>query len=240
MATPSTASLVQERLGATRAGAYDLSCACAGFVYALSQVAAQAHAGLLRAALVVGAETLSRFVDWDDRDTAVLFGDGAGAVVVEADALPRASLLAFELGSDGSGALDLHLPARCGRSLQMNGAAVFRFAGRTIVESTRRVLDHSGLQTQDVDWFVTHQANQRILDYAVTKLGIPPQRVLHNLDRYGNTSAASIPLVLAEAAQTGKLRAGDRVLMVGYGAGLAWGSCLMEWGSSTTRNGGSR
>jgi 3-oxoacyl-[acyl-carrier-protein] synthase-3 len=111
---------------------------------------------------------------------------------------------------------------------------------RAILADEQRVLDHSGLQTQDVDWFVTHQANQRILDYAVTKLGIPPQRVLHNLDRYGNTSAASIPLVLAEAAQTGKLRAGDRVLMVGYGAGLAWGSCLMEWGSSTTRNGGSR
>jgi 3-oxoacyl-[acyl-carrier-protein] synthase-3 len=234
---PASASLVQAGLGATNAGAYDLACACAGFVYALAHALSQVHAGLARRVLVVGAETLSRITDWGDRSTCVLFGDGAGAALVEADVHGEEQLLALELGSDGTRSLDLHVPSQGDPYMRMNGPAVYRFAGRIIVESAQRLLDHCGLGVEDVDWLVPHQANQRILDLAVARLGLDPARALANLDRYGNTSAASIPLVLADAAADGKLRHGDRLLVVGYGAGLAWGSVLITWNSSAARGG---
>jgi 3-oxoacyl-[acyl-carrier-protein] synthase-3 len=242
MSFPSTAQLVQDRLGANGAAAFDLSCACTGFVYALSHAVTMVHAGYARSALVVGAERLSAYLDWSDRSTCVLFGDGAGAVLVERDVLSRDALFAFEIASEGSSGAELSVgpaPDDAGalagvappdQTVKMNGREVFRFASRIIVESLDSIFRATGLGPAEIDWYAPHQANQRIIDHAIARTGIPTERVLANLDRYGNTSAASIPIVLCEAAEQGKLRAGQRVLLVGYGAGLAWGSCVMEWG----------
>jgi 3-oxoacyl-[acyl-carrier-protein] synthase-3 len=240
---PATAALVQERIGAVGAASYDLACACTGFVYAIAQAVLQLHLGFGRRALVVGAETLSRLVDWDDRGTAVLVGDGAGAVVLEADAVEAPALFAADLGAAGSAGAELLVPMPGwapraeGRVIQMNGREVYRFASRFVVESVQRVVDGAEVALDEIDWVVFHQANQRILEHIAEKLGLPGERVLSNLDRYGNTSAASIPLVLAEAVQQGKLTPGQRVLLVGYGAGLAWGSCLLSWGNATNVEG---
>jgi 3-oxoacyl-[acyl-carrier-protein] synthase III len=240
---PATAALVQERLGASGAVSYDLGCACTGFVYAVIQAVLQLHLGFGRRALVVGAETLSRLVDWEDRGTALLAGDGAGAVVVEADAVAEPALFAVDMGAEGSRGAELLVPMpgwaarENGRVVHMNGREVFRFASRIVVESVKRVAEGAQVGLDEIDWVVFHQANQRILEHIAGKLGLPAERVLSNLDRYGNTSAASIPLVLAEAVQQGKLRAGQRVLLVGYGAGLAWGSCLLSWGNATNVEG---
>jgi 3-oxoacyl-[acyl-carrier-protein] synthase-3 len=251
MSFPSTAQLVQHRLGAVGAAAFDLSCACTGFVYAVSFAATMLHGGSARSALIIGAERLSSMLDWSDRATSVLFGDGAGALLLERDVLSSEALFAFEIGSEGSMGAELSVgaaPPGAGaldglplaeRTVKMNGREVFRFASRIIVESVGRIFELTGLEPDEIDWYAPHQANQRIIDHAVARTGIPPERVLSNLDRYGNTSAASIPIVLCEAAEQGKLRAGQRVLLVGYGAGLAWGSCVMEWGSDDGGGGGS-
>ena len=240
---PPTAPLVATALGMTGLAAYDTNAVCSGFIYGLTQATGMIESGAARKVVVVGAETLSRIVDWNDRATCVLFADGAGAVLVEADdGEPGTCILGFELGSDGTGRDDLHVRAGGSRMpstsegvtnadlcIHMNGREVFRFATRILVESANRLLQASGLTVGDVDLLVAHQANERILDHASDKLGIARERVVMNLDRYGNTSSASIPLALDEARETGMLKEGALVLMVGFGAGLTWGSVLVRW-----------
>ncbi len=223
--TPATAARLAALLGATRAAAYDVSAACTGFVYALAQASAAIAAGLAERALVVGAEVLSQATDWDDRVTAILFGDGGGAVTLERVA--RGGFLGFELGCDGSHADDLVLPL--GGTISMNGPAVYRFSTREVPSSVRRLLDRCAATIDDVDLYAPHQSNMRIIDHTIRRLGLPREKLLANIDRVGNTSAASIPLVLAEAVRAGRLAPGTTVLMTAVGAGLTWGSALIEW-----------
>ena len=234
MAFPSTAALLADVLGATEAAAYDLSAGCTGFVYALAQAYGMVGAGLSRRALVVGGDLLSRILDWQDRSTLVLFGDGAGAVVLEPADDP--GFLGFELGADGGGGRNLWLPGSGSRLFEqperyvkMNGREVFKFATRILVRSANDVLERCGVAVDEVDVYVPHQANVRIIDHAAKKLGFPQEKVVINVDRYGNTSSGSIPLALADAVEDGRLRAGQLVLMTGMGAGLTWGSALMRW-----------
>jgi 3-oxoacyl-[acyl-carrier-protein] synthase III len=234
MMFPSTSAILADRLGATDAAAYDLSAGCTGFMYAVAQAYGMVASGLSRRALVVGGDVLSRILDWTDRSTVVLFGDGAGAVVLEP--VDEAGFLAFELGADGAGGEHLWLPGSGSRRFEdpdqfvkMNGREVFKFATRILVQSGEAVLDRYGATIDDVDVYVPHQANVRIIDHATKRLGIPSDRVVINVDRYGNTSSGSIPLALAEAQADGRLRAGKLVLMTGMGAGLTWGSALMRW-----------
>jgi 3-oxoacyl-[acyl-carrier-protein] synthase III len=223
---PATASVVQHELG-TGGGAMDLAAACSGFVYGLVAAEGQLRMGLRRV-LLIGAETMSRIVDWGDRGTAILFGDGAGAVVLDAIGEPgRGGLLGWDLGNDGS--LRHILWADAGGPIHMDGPEVFRRAVRVVVESSLRALDHAGLAPGDVDLLVPHQANQRIIDAACGRLGIPPERAVSVIEHTGNTSAASIPLALADAAQAGRIAAGDRLLLVGFGAGMSWASAVVEW-----------
>jgi 3-oxoacyl-[acyl-carrier-protein] synthase III len=234
MMFPSTSALLADQLGAADAAAYDLSAGCTGFMYALAQAYGMLAAGLSQRALVVGGDVLSRILDWTDRSTVVLFGDGAGAVVLEASSEP--GFLAFELGADGAGGEHLWLPGSGSRKFEdpeqfvkMNGREVFKFATRVLVQSASAVLDKCGMTIDDVEVYVPHQANVRIIDHATKKLGIPSDRVVVNVDRYGNTSSGSIPLALADAQADGRLRPGSLVLMTGMGAGLTWGSALMRW-----------
>ena len=234
MMFPSTSAILADVLGAREAAAYDLSAGCTGFMYALAQAYGMVASGLSRRALVVGGDVLSRILDWSDRSTVVLFGDGAGAVVLEPSAEP--GFLAFELGADGGGGEHLWLPGSGSRTfdepdrlVKMNGREVFKFATRVLVSSAEAVLERYGAEVEDVDVYVPHQANVRIIDHATKKLGIPSERVVINVDRYGNTSSGSIPLALADAQADGRLRPGGLVLMTGMGAGLTWGSALMRW-----------
>jgi 3-oxoacyl-[acyl-carrier-protein] synthase III len=240
MIFPSTAAILADRLGAADAAAYDLSAGCTGFMYGITQAAGMLASDLSRRALVIGADVLSKVMNFADRSTCVLFGDGAGAVVLEPVAAE--GFLGFELGADGAGGVDLHMPAGGSRlptsaetvagglhTVQMNGRQVFKFATRVLVSSAERLLERTGVAVEDVDVYVPHQANVRIIDHAVAKLGIPEERVVVNVDRYGNTSSASIPLALAEAVADGRVRKGSMVLMTGMGAGLTWGSALMRW-----------
>ncbi len=242
MIFPPTASFISGAIGADGAAAFDLSAACTGFVYALSAGSAYVASGQADRVLVVGADVVSKMLDWEDRSTAVLFGDGAGAVLLEHAVEDEEGIIGFDLGNDPGGADLLSLPAGGSRLpassetiagrrhfIQMNGREVYKFAARIIVSSARKVLADHGLGIEDVDLFVPHQANIRIIESAAKKLGIPPERVFTNLERYGNTSCASIPICLDEAASAGKLQHGDLVLMVGFGAGLSWGSCLVRW-----------
>ena len=229
---PSVAATIADRVGAHAAGAVDVSAACTGWVYAVNHAVTQIQAGLAEHVLVVGSETLSKVLNWEDRSTCILFGDGAGACVISAGAVAE-TVLGIELGADGAHGNDLIVGALRGtKVIEMDGPAVFRFATSVMVESTRRILDACGMAIDDVDWIVPHQANIRIIDNAVKRLGADPDRVLMNLERYGNTSAASIPLCLEEAWSDGRLKKGDRVLMIGFGGGLTWGSCLTEWAAS--------
>lgn len=243
MAFPSTGALVADRLGAGDAAAYDLSAGCTGFMYALAQAYGMMSAGLSERALVIGGDVLSKIVNWHDRSTCILFGDGAGAVVLERNS--GRGFLGFELGADGSGGVHLSIPAGGSRRpasaetvaqelhfAQMNGPEVFKFATRVLVSSAEKLLDRCGVGIEDVDVYVPHQANVRIIEYAAKKLGIAEDRVVVNVDRYGNTSSGSIPLALAEADENGRLKDGSLVLMTGMGAGLTWGSALMEWTSN--------
>jgi 3-oxoacyl-[acyl-carrier-protein] synthase III len=234
MAFPSTAAILADRLGATSAAAYDLSAGCTGFVYALAQGYGMVAGGLAKRALVVGGDLLSRILDWDDRSTLVLFGDGAGAVVLEA--VPDQGFVGFELGADGAGGQNLWLPGSGSRLfdasekyVKMNGREVFKFATRILVQSAEELLAKCEVSIDDVDLYIPHQANMRIIDHATRKLGVPSDRVVINVDRYGNTSSGSIPLALADAAADGRLRPGQLVLMTGMGAGLTWGSALIRW-----------
>jgi 3-oxoacyl-[acyl-carrier-protein] synthase-3 len=239
---PHTGAFVSDRLG-LRCGSFDLQAGCAGFVYALVVGSSLLTAGNLDHVLVVGSETLSRIVDPGDRSTCVLFGDGSAAVVLSRAADDETGLLAWDLGCDGSAA-DL-LEIRAGGSrlptsaatiaggehyLKMAGQEVFRRAVRVIVESATATLERAGCTTNDVAWFVPHQANLRIIETAAKKLGLPRERTVVNIDRYGNTSAASIPLALAEAADDGRIKEGDLVLLSGFGAGMTWASALLRWG----------
>ena len=234
MAFPSTGAILADRLGATSAAAYDLSAGCTGFVYALAQGYAMVAGGLAHRALIVGGDLLSRILDWEDRSTLVLFGDGAGAVVLET--VPEQGFVGFELGADGAGGENLWLPGSGSRRfdesekyVKMNGREVFRFATRILVQSAEDLLAKCEVSIDDVDLYIPHQANMRIIDYATKKLGVPSDRVVINVDRYGNTSSGSIPLALADAAADGRLRPGQLVLMTGMGAGLTWGSALIRW-----------
>jgi 3-oxoacyl-[acyl-carrier-protein] synthase-3 len=239
---PHTGAFVGDGLG-VHCGSFDLNAGCAGFVYELVVGASMLAAGNLDHVLVIGAETLSRVTDPTDRGTCVIFGDGAAAMVLSPSPDDGPGLLAWDLGCDGSAAGLLEIPAGGSRRptsaetvanhehyLRMNGQEVFRRAVRIVVESTTNALERAGVGVDDITWFAPHQANVRIIDAAGSRLGIPAERTLVNIDRYGNTSAASIPLVLAEAADDGRLQPGDLVLMSGFGAGLTWGSALLRWG----------
>jgi 3-oxoacyl-[acyl-carrier-protein] synthase-3 len=234
MAFPSTAAILADQLGATSAAAYDLSAGCTGFVYALAQGHAMVAGGLATRALVVGGDLLSRILDWEDRATLVLFGDGAGAVVLET--VPEQGFVGFELGADGAGGENLWLPGSGSRRfdesekyVKMNGREVFKFATRILVQSAEDLLAKCDVSIDDVDLYIPHQANMRIIDHATRKLDVPSDRVVINVDRYGNTSSGSIPLALADAAADGRLRPGQLVLMTVMGAGLTWGSALIRW-----------
>ena len=234
MAFPSTGAILADRLGAAAAAAYDLSAGCTGFMYALAQAYGMLAAGLAKRALVVGGDLLSRILDWQDRSTLVLFGDGAGAAVLES--VPERGFIGFELGADGAGGANLWLPGSGSRLfddpdkyVKMNGREVFKFATRILVQSAQDLLERCGVGIEEVDVYIPHQANMRIIDHATKKLGVPSERVVINVDRYGNTSSGSIPLALADAAAEGRLQPGKLVLMTGMGAGLTWGSALLRW-----------
>jgi 3-oxoacyl-[acyl-carrier-protein] synthase-3 len=238
---PSTASLVQDRIGAVKAGAFDLSAACTGFIMALNMVAQAIRTGSITNAIVIGAETLSRFTNWKDRNTCVLFGDGAGAFVLQASEEPGGVLSAV-MRSDGSGADLLSLPAGGSKMpasvetvtngahfIQMNGPEVYRFATRVMAQSTREVVARAGLEIGDIDLIIPHQANHRIIATAARSLRLPLDRFVINLDRYGNTSTASIPLATVEAIKDGRVKPGDRIVFVGFGAGLTWAALAVQW-----------
>jgi len=239
---PATACLIQDAIGANNAGAFDLSAACSGFVYGLAMARGQIMAGDAEYVLVIGTETLSRIVDWTDRETCILFGDGAGAVLVAASEVPG-GILSVDLGSDGSGGNTLIVPAggsAMSTSLEtvssgmhyikMDGKAVFRFATRVMAASTRKVLERAGYTADEVDLVVPHQANIRIIQNSVlNQLKIPAEKVFVNLEKYGNTSTASIPIALCEAIEAGKLKPGYKVVFVGFGAGLTWAACAIDW-----------
>jgi 3-oxoacyl-[acyl-carrier-protein] synthase-3 len=239
---PSTASLVQDALGAHRAGAFDLSAACSGFVYGLAMARGQILAGDADYVLVIGAETLSRIVDWTDRGTCILFGDGAGAVLLAASEEPG-GILACELGSDGSGGDLLILPGggsavpatlesvTSGQHyVKMDGKAVFRFATRVMAEATRQATAKAGLGLDEIDLVIPHQANTRIIQSSVMRqLKIPEEKVFINLERYGNTSTASIPIALCEAIEAKRVNPGQNIVFVGFGAGLTWAATAVKW-----------
>ena len=237
---PSTGAIIADVLGARDAAAYDLSAGCTGFMYALAQAHGMVSAGLSTNALVIGGDVLSKILNWHDRSTCVLFGDGAGAVVLEPS--QDEGFVGFELGADGSGGVHLNLPAGGSRLpptsetvaaeqhfVSMNGREVFKFATRVLVSSAEKLLDECDTSMDQVEVYVPHQANVRIIEHAARKLGVPEDRVVVNVDRYGNTSSGSIPLALADAVADGRLREGKLVLMTGMGAGLTWGSALMRW-----------
>lgn len=239
---PATACLVQAALGATRAAAMDISAGCTGFIYALTVGAQFIETGLYSKVLVIGAEVLSRILDWGDRNTCVLFGDGAGAAVLT-PAKPGYGMLSFELGADGGGAKLLYLPAGGSRQpitrevleqkqnkIYMNGREVFKFAVRIMGDAAEAAITKAGLTYADIDYFIPHQANIRIVEAAAKRLELPMEKVHVNVDRYGNTSAASIGLALNEAVAEGKIKAGDHVVLVGFGAGLTWGAITLRWG----------
>jgi 3-oxoacyl-[acyl-carrier-protein] synthase-3 len=243
MMFPTSSAILADTLGMPKAAAYDLLAGCTGFVYAVAQAYAMLASGLSRRALVVGGDVLSKILDWDDRSTLVLFGDGAGAVVMEP--VDRGGFLGFELGADGGGGESLWLPGSGSRRfadpdayVKMNGREVFKFATRIMVYSAEQVLSECGKTVDDIDVYIPHQANKRIIDYAVGKLGVAPEKTIVNVDRYGNTSSGSIPLALTDARAEGRLREGALVLMTGMGAGLTWGSALIEWTDASTNGGG--
>jgi 3-oxoacyl-[acyl-carrier-protein] synthase-3 len=240
MMFPTASALLADTLGMPKAAAYDLLAGCTGFVYAIAQAYGMLASGISRKALVVGGDVLSKILDWDDRSTLVLFGDGAGAVVMEP--VEQRGFIGFELGADGGGGEHLWYPGSGSRKfedpdalLKMNGREVFKFATRIMVYSAQQILGECGKTMDDVDVYIPHQANKRIIDYAADKLGVPPEKTVVNVDRFGNTSSGSIPLALAEAREQGRLHDGALILMTGMGAGLTWGSALLEW-----TNGGSR
>jgi len=234
MVFPSTACLLQAKLGMTRGAAFDLQAVCSGFVYALATADQFMKSGQYRHALVVGAEVYSRILDWKDRSTCVLFGDGAGAVVLARSETP--GILAARLHSDGRYAHILSVPgsvsggAIAGRPLlQMEGNAVFKFAVKVLAEVADETLDAAGLSRSDIDWLIPHQANIRIIQATAKKLGLSMERVITTVDRHANTSAASVPLALDAAVRDARIRSGQHVLLEGVGGGFTWGAILVRW-----------
>lgn len=239
---PSVAALTAHQVGAHSAAAFDIQAACSGFIYGLAQASALIDAGIARSVLVVGAELFSRSINPDDRSTCILFGDAAaGALLVAGDPDTTDGFLGFDLGADGGLGMELSLPVGGTRHppsrpfdpadayLQMNGREVFRFATRAMEDSLGRLLSSTGIAVDDIDLLVAHQANQRIIDYGVERLGFDPARVYNNLERYGNTSSASIPLALTEARDEGVLKPGMLLALVGFGAGLTWASTIVRY-----------
>jgi 3-oxoacyl-[acyl-carrier-protein] synthase III len=238
---PSTACILQDRLGAHHAAAFDLSAACSGFVYASSVAIQFIENGIYKKVLVIGAETLSKYIDWEDRNTCILFGDGAGAAVygeVEAGY----GVLSFDLGSDGSGADAIQIPssgslhpvteemiAKKMNLIHMNGQEVFKFAVKTMGATVLTSLKKINMDRTEIDWLVPHQANFRIIQSAAKRLHLPMEKVIVNIQKYGNMSAACIPVALAEAVEQHRFRKGDIIALSGFGAGLTWASCIMRW-----------
>jgi len=238
---PATACIVQDTLGASNAGGFDLSAACSGFIYALEMGAAAIRCGAQQTVLVIGAETMSRVVNWKDRGTCILFGDGAGAFVLQGSDTPG-GVLASIMRSDGSGGRSLIIPAGGSHLptsaetvrdnqhvIQMDGKEVYRFATRVMASATREVVAAAGLSLDDIALIVPHQANARIIDSAARSLNLPLDRFIINLDRYGNTSTASIPIAICEAVAEGRIRPNDNLVLVGFGAGLTWGASTVQW-----------
>lgn len=239
---PSTSCLVQAALGANRAGAVDIGAACAGFIYSLATASAMIECGQIRRALVVGVDVLTKFVDWTDRSTCVLFGDGAGAVVLDSQESTDRGVLRTVLLADGSGARHIDIKGGMGKYPQgrphseqvtnkifMAGAEVYRFAVNAMGDACCRLLEETNYTPEDIDLFVPHQANLRIIDSAAARLGLPEEKVFVNVEKYGNTSGGSIPLALSEAEKSGRLKPGMLVMTVGFGAGLVWGANLIRW-----------
>ena len=246
---PATANLIQDAIGARSAGAFDLNAACAGFTYGLEIGRALIDAGSVQTVLVIGSETMSRVVDWTDRSTCVLFGDGAGAVVMQGSA--SGGIRGNSLGSDGSGAPLLHIPAGGSKLpasmetvrdrlhlLSMNGRAVYKFAVKATVRAAAVAMARAGWQPSDLDLFIPHQANLRIIDAVANELRLSDERVIVNADVYGNTSSASIPIALCEAIAQGRVNQGDRLVLVGFGAGLSWAAVAVEWTAPVTPSDG--
>lgn len=242
MPFPSTACHVQHAIGAHHAGAFDVGAACAGFIYSLAVSAALIESGQAKKILVIGADTLTKFVDFTDRSTCVLFGDGAGAVVLEARENTDRGVLKTAMLSDGGGARSIYLEVGGSRypghdpeskkarpTIFMAGSEVYRFAVNAMGDACAKVLAEAGMSAEDVDLFVPHQANLRIIQSAAERIGLPEEKVFINVDRFGNTSGGSIPLGLYEAVTTGRLKEGMIVMTVGFGAGLVWGANLVRW-----------
>ncbi len=238
---PATACLVQDQLGAVKAGAFDLSAACTGFIYALNMAAQSIRTGSIDNALVIGSETLSRLVDWEDRSTCILFGDGAGAFVLQASERPG-GIYSCVMRSDGSGGDLLTLPGGGSKhptthetvdkklhTIRMNGREVFRFATRVMASATREAAERTGWTLDEIDRIIPHQANQRIIEAAARGLRMPMERFFVNLDHYGNTSTASIPIAICEAVESGEVAPGNKLILVGFGGGLTWGALSLEW-----------
>ncbi len=238
-----SASQIQAELGATKAAAFDLTAACSGFIFAMVTASQFIRTGTYQNILLIGADVLSRWVDWTDRRTCVLFGDGAGAMVMQAAESDR--FLGFEIRSDGSRnecltlafqpqprelVNDIHVGQGTFQPIQMNGQEVYRFAVKKVPEVIEKALFRSQLTVEQIDWLLLHQANQRILDAVAERLGIPAHKVISNMGKYGNTSAASIPLALDEVVRAGHVKPGDVIAAAGFGAGLTWGAAIFKWG----------
>jgi len=238
---PATACIIQDQIGATKAGAFDLQAACTGFIFATNMAAQAIRSGSIKSALIVGTEVLSRFVNWKDRNTCILFGDGAGAFVLQASDQPGGVMSAV-MHSDGSGADSLTILGGGSRHpasettlhegkhfVQMDGKEVFRFATRVMGRAALEALEQAKLTTNDIQWIIPHQANYRIIETAAKYLKMPLDKFIINVDRYGNTSTASIPIATVEAIQKSQLKTGDKAVFVGFGGGLTWGAMVVEW-----------
>ncbi|SHE60060.1 3-oxoacyl-[acyl-carrier-protein] synthase III [Seinonella peptonophila] len=241
MVFPATACLVQNQLGATKAATFDLSAACTGFIYGITTATQFIKTGVYQHALVIGVDCLSRIVDWEDRNTCILFGDGAGAAVL-GPVEDGYGLLSFDLGGNGEGGDLLKVEAGGSRlpaseltvankqhMIAMNGREVFKFAVRVMSKSTQKALDHAGLEKEDIDFFIPHQANIRIIESAMKRFGLPREKVVVNIDKYGNMSSASIPVALNEAIEQERIKKGDTLVLCGFGGGLTWGSTVIKW-----------
>jgi 3-oxoacyl-[acyl-carrier-protein] synthase-3 len=241
MAFPAVACLVQNNIKATKAAAFDITAVCSGFVYGLSIGSQFIKTGVYRKVLVIGAETLSKITDWTDRNTGMIFGDGAGAVVLS-ETLPEYGILGINLGADGAGGDLLKIPAGGSRQptsaetvagrqhyIYMNGNEVYKFAIKVMGESANKALENANLTAADITYLVPHQANIRIIQAAAKRLGLPMEKVIVNVDKYGNTSAASIPLALDEAVKSGRIKNGDVLVLVGFGGGLTWAASVIKW-----------
>jgi 3-oxoacyl-[acyl-carrier-protein] synthase-3 len=242
---PATACIVASNLGAVGKAAFDIEIACSGFIYALPMAASFVRAGVFRRVMIIGVETLSRIMNFEDRSTSILFGDGAGAAIVERVAMVDDCFLDCELGADGTNPELLCVKGGGSRypmtperllakedKVEMSGREIFKYAVTSMVETSKRVLARAGLSAESVDWLIPHQANLRIIEAAAKRLGIERERIVVNIDRYGNTSSASIPIALSETIDRNVLQDGDLILFTGFGGGLSWGSIAWRWSAS--------